>query len=139
MPIITRCLTKTKNRVVALLAIFILCGGIAWASVNGFPYTNDELQDTTRALLASLMALVMYIARVLQQPGSSVGKVVGGSIQTMGIALVMILVVREMTGGNLAAEMVTGAVVGMDGPRAGQRLREWFELFVQKPKGGGND
>lgn len=112
--------------------------GIALGAQGIQIYTDNEMRDWVRATLTSAIALLMYIARILQEPWPGIRKVIGGTIQTTVVAVVMILLVREISGSNLAAELLAGAVVGMEGPKAGSRLKQILDN-LSKAKGGGSD
>jgi hypothetical protein len=119
--------------------MLLVCGamllGVALGAQEIQIYTDNEMQDWLRASLASAIALLMYIARILQEPWPGIRKAIGGTIQTIVIAVVMILLVREISGNNLAAELLAGAVVGMEGPKAGSRLKQILDN-LSKAKGG---
>jgi hypothetical protein len=122
--------------------MLLVCGamllGIALGAQGIQIYTDNEMRDWVRATLTSAIALLMYIARILQEPWPGIRKVIGGTIQTTVVAVVMILLVREISGSNLAAELLAGAVVGMEGPKAGSRLKQILDN-LSKAKGGGSD
>lgn len=121
------------------MQMLLVCGamllGVALGAQEIQIYTDNEMQDWLRASLASAIALLMYIARILQEPWPGIRKAIGGTIQTIVIAVVMILLVREISGNNLAAELLAGAVVGMEGPKAGSRLKQILDN-LSKAKGG---
>jgi hypothetical protein len=97
----------------------------------GWPYAEHELDAATRAGVASLIAIAVYVLSVLQQPRPkrpAWDVALARALLTGLFALVAVLAVRQVSS-SLVAEWLTAAVIGSEGPRAVEWLRERFLLL----------
>jgi drug/metabolite transporter (DMT)-like permease len=121
------------------LASIVLCASVALAASPLAPYDASEINSVWRAIIAAFIAFAVYLLAILQRPREqrpSWDVALASALLTAIFAVVAVLLVRTISRDNLAAEWLTAAVVGSEGPGAIRYLRERFKAVW---KGGSND
>lgn len=126
------------RRVVLFALLLPLVFAEPIADAHGLPYTQVELDAITRSVIASLIAISVFLLSVLHKPRPQRPTwdiALARALLTGIIAVVAVLIMRSVVGDNLAAEWLTAAVVGSEGPGAIKWLRERFGMLWKKEGG----
>ncbi len=119
----------------------LLFAFVASPALAESPYAPSEVDAVWRSTVAALIAFFVYVLTVLQQPKikrPTLDVVLARALLTGIFAVVAVLLVRQVSKDNLAAEWLTAAIVGSEGPTALRFLRDRFKAVWGSSSGGGS-